>query len=101
MAVLGSARKAAGQLQAIDQVAEAVRRRYALPEESVVSVSELACGLPGCPPLETVVLFWPPDGVRHRIKIFKPAHEVSPDDMPAPWLRRALVSPEGEENDCC
>ena len=48
------------------------RARFALPEDAVILVSEIACGLPGCPPLETVVAFWTDDR-RHRFKLFKPA----------------------------
>lgn len=32
------------------------RDRLALPEDAVVSVSELACHVAGCPPKETVIL---------------------------------------------
>jgi len=33
-----------------------VRKLLTLPDEAVVSVSELACHVPGCPPKETVIL---------------------------------------------
>ena len=58
-----------------------------------------ACGLPGCPPIETVVAFWTEDDRRHQFKLFKPVEEVVPDDLPFAWLREALVF-TGEE-DCC
>lgn len=32
------------------------RKLLALPDDAVVSVSELACHVPGCPPRETVIL---------------------------------------------
>lgn len=32
------------------------RELFGLPDDAVVSVNELACHVPGCPPKETVVL---------------------------------------------
>ena len=75
--------------------------RFDLPAECAVMVSELACTLPGCPPLETVVVFWTPDGRRHLFKVFKPATEVTTEDLPFSWLREALVAVEGDTGECC
>src|SRR5256885_12878890 len=52
--------------------------------------SEVACALPGCPPLETVVAFWTDADTRHHFKVFKPVAEVAPDDLPPAWLKNAL-----------
>ncbi len=62
--------------------------------------SEIACGLPGCPPLETVVVFWIGE-TRHHFKFFKPVREVVVGDFPPAWLRTALAVPDGFECDCC
>ncbi len=80
---------------------EQTRERFKLPEEAAIVVSEIACSLPGCPPLETVVAFWTLDGARHRFKIFKPVTEVIEEDLPYAWLKPALIVPEGFEDDCC
>ena len=37
---------------------EWTRERFRLAADAIILVSEIACGLPGCPPLETVVVFW-------------------------------------------
>ena len=47
-------------------------------------VSEMACSVPGCPPLETVVAFWTEDERRHQFKLYKPLREVLYDDVG--WL---------------
>ena len=73
----------------------ASRSRDTLP----VMVAEVACGLPGCPPLETVVAFWTADDRRHQFKLFKPVAEVVSDDLPFAWLKDALVWTG--EDDCC
>ena len=56
------------------------RERLALPDEAVVSVNELACHLPGCPPRETVVLVMQ-DGRTTQASIHKAIQEVTEDDV--------------------
>ncbi len=77
------------------------RERFALREDETIFVSEVACGLPGCPPLETVVAFWTADGTRHHFKVFKPAAEVAEADLPFSWMKDALAVPEDWECGCC
>jgi hypothetical protein len=101
MITLGFPKKGADYRPALDRVAEQTRKRFKLGPETVVLVVELACTLPGCPPVDTVVVFWTPDGVRHRFRIFKPVVQVTEDDLPYVWLMRSLAAPEGLGDDCC
>jgi hypothetical protein len=87
--------------EALEQVAAWTRERFTLAETATVLVAELACGLPGCPPIETVVAFWTEDAKRHQFKIFKPVRDVVVDDLPPAWLRDSLAIPEGFGCDCC
>ena len=87
--------------EALARVRVWTRERFTLPADAAILVSEIACGLPGCPPLETVVAFWAEDGRRHHFKFFKPVREVVFDDFPPSWLRTALAVPDGFECDCC
>ena len=89
------------QLQALDRVREWTRARFKLAQDAPILVSEVACGLPGCPPLETVVAFWIEGDTRHHFKVFKRVEEVVPDDLPPIWLKNALVAVEGEGLECC
>ena len=75
------------------------RRRFKLPVEAPVLVSEVACTVPGCPPLETVVAFWTADDRRHQFKLYKPLREVLYDDVG--WLMGSPASHEGSAWDCC
>src|SRR5882672_8903133 len=86
--------------EALARVREWTRERFALAAEATILVSEIACGLPGCPPRETVVVFWIGE-TRHHFKFFKPVREVVFDDFPPPWLRTALAVPDGFDCDCC
>ena len=90
-----------GDGEARERVREWTRARFALAEDAAILVAEVACGLPGCPPLETVVAFWTADAKRHHFKVFKPLAEVRPDDLPFAWLMDALAVADGFECDCC
>jgi nitrate reductase delta subunit len=93
-------RKSTAHLEALGRVRQWARERFTLPADATILVSEIACSLPGCPPLETVVVFWIGE-TRHHFKFFKPAREVVFADFPPAWLRKALAVPDGFECDCC
>ena len=75
-------------------------RRFALGEDTAILVAEVACAVPGCPPLETVIAFWANER-RHHTKVFKPVAEVIEDDLPPRWMKDALAVPDDFECDCC
>jgi hypothetical protein len=87
--------------EALGRVGAWTRERFALTETATVLVTELACGLPGCPLLETVVAFWTEDAKRHQFKIFKPVQDIVVDDLPLAWFKESLATPEGFGCDCC
>jgi nitrate reductase delta subunit len=97
----GSPTRNAERIRALKRVKDWTRGRFTLPDEATILVSEMACALPGCPPLETHVLFLPPNGKRHHFKMFKPVTEVVVDDLPYAWLKDTLALPEGAGCDCC
>jgi hypothetical protein len=99
MAVLGFTRTSA-ESSALDRVRDWTRARFKLADLETVMVSQIACGVPGCPPVETHVVFWT-DAGRHHFKIFKPLAQVSEDDLPPAFMKNALVALEGFECDCC
>jgi hypothetical protein len=92
-------RKSPAQVAALDRVRAWTRERFSLADALPVVVAEVACGLPGCPPIETVVAFWTENDRRHQFKLFKPVEEVVCDDLPFAWLKDALVWTG--EDDCC
>jgi nitrate reductase delta subunit len=85
--------------EALDRIEEWTRERFALAQDTAILVSEVACGLPGCPPRETVVVFWSERDKRHQFRIFKPPEEVVENDLPPAWLKNALIALDGLE--CC
>lgn len=84
-----------------ERISAWTRERFRLDAGDTIDVTELASTLPGCPPLETVVAFWTADGQRHHFKVFKPADQVLPDDLPPAWMKPALAVPYGYSCDCC
>lgn len=101
MALFGAPGKSASHLAALDRIAEWTRERFRLPPDAPVLVAEMACSLPGCPPLETVAAFWDADGKRCQFKLFKPPEQVAQEDLPYYWLKKSLEAAEGAGFDCC
>jgi hypothetical protein len=93
-------RKGSEHQAALARVREWTRERFTLAADAAILVSEVACRVPGCPPLGTVVVFWIGE-TRHHFKFFKPVRDVVLADFPPAWLRNALVVPDGFECDCC
>src|ERR1700752_3931092 len=78
--MLGFTNKSPDHFAALDRVRAWTRARFSLPDEVVITVAEVACAVPGCPPLETVIAFWTTPDRRHHLKVFKPVAEVLEDD---------------------
>jgi hypothetical protein len=83
-----------------ERVRRWTRERFKLADDETVMVSEIACRVPGCPPIETHVVFWTAIG-RYHFKVFKPLAAVSEDDLPPAFMKNALLAPEGFDCDCC
>jgi hypothetical protein len=98
--MVGFKRKTPNDAAAADRVRDWTRTRFALTDDETVMVSEVACGVPGCPPVETHLVFWTAAG-RHHFKIFKPLADVVEDDLPPAFMKNALVALEGIDCDCC
>jgi hypothetical protein len=84
----------------LDRVRSWTQTRFKLSDYETVMVSEVACGVPGCPPVETHIVFWTAAG-RHHFKVFKPLAEVVEDDLPPAFMKNALLWAEGLECSCC
>jgi len=66
--MLRSFRKRPEGLKALERVKQWTRARFKLAQDAPILVGEIACGLPGCPPLETVVAFWTDGDTRHHFQ---------------------------------
>jgi hypothetical protein len=97
----GAFRNDAEHVRALERVKIWTRESLELAADDAILVAELACARPGCPPLETVVTFWTRAGERHWFKMFKPAAEVTFDDLPPAWLKDALYAADPVDGACC
>jgi nitrate reductase delta subunit len=76
----GMTKKRADRSAEQERVLSWTRERFNLDEDETIMVSELPCSDPGCPPVETHVVFWTQAGRQH-FKVFKPLAEVAADDL--------------------
>jgi len=60
-----------------------VTERFGLSDADLISVAELACHEPGCPPIETVVTVHGADGHRRAWRLHKPVAEITAADVEA------------------
>jgi hypothetical protein len=60
-----------------------ITERFGLSDADLVSVAELACHEPGCPPIETVVTVHGADGQRRTWRLHKPVAEITAADVEA------------------
>jgi hypothetical protein len=95
-----SLEKSPERVDAVERLTQWTRDRFKLESDTSISVSEIACPLPGCPPLETVVAFWI-GSRRHQFRVFKPVEAVVVEDLPYVWLKDSLAVSEGFDYDCC
>jgi len=98
--MLGLTRKGPAARAAPNRLRGWTRARFGLAADATVMVSEIACAVPGCPPIETHLVFWSEVG-RHHYTIFKPLAEVIEDDLPPAFMKNALVRPEALDCGCC
>ena len=98
--MLGFIRKSGSDSGASERLRDWTRTRFALTDDETVMVSEVACAVPGCPPIETHLVFWTARG-RHHFKIFKPLADVTESDLPPAFMKNALTWVEGAECSCC
>ncbi len=99
--MLGLRKKGIEHREALRRVKAWTRERFRLPDDAAILVTEIACSVPGCPPLETVVAFWTEGERRHHFKVFKPVAEVAEDDLPPSWMKNALAVDEMFGCECC
>jgi len=77
---VGLTKKSPGLSAEQERVRTWTREHFNLGDDETIMVSELPCSEPGCPPVETHLVFWTQAG-RHQFKVFKPLAEVVPDDL--------------------
>ena len=58
-----------------------ISEKYNIPENSTLSIAELACHEPNCPPIETIITERAMDGKVRNWRIGKPINEILESDI--------------------
>ena len=77
------------------------RDRFRLERFTPIRVEELATTEPGFPPRETRIEFWSGNEDEHQYRIFKPASQVTIEDLPPWWYKDALILDDSAYCVCC
>ena len=72
-----------GYPEAIDHIKATVRTVLDLPDEVVVSVTELTCREPGCPDIETVIAILSAGRKSFTVRFHTPIPDVTDADLNA------------------
>lgn len=74
----------------IARIRDWTRDALALDEAVLISVNELACPEPGCPPRETIILVMPKEAAPIRARIHKAMAEVTAGDVRTAFAEGAV-----------
>ena len=58
-----------------------ISKKYQLPESTIISVAELACHEPGCPPIETIITARAEDGSMQNWRVGKSIDKIEESDL--------------------
>ena len=67
--------------KAVGRIKNLIKQKLGLPETTIVSVVELACHEPSCPPTETIITAHAEDSSKQNWRINKPISEISDNDI--------------------
>ena len=66
---------------AVGRIKDLIKHNLNLPETTILSVVELTCHEPGCPPIETVITAREVDGSMKNWKVHKSIGEIKKVDI--------------------
>ena len=66
---------------ATQNVKDLINKKFKLDDKSTLSIAELNCHKPGCPPKETVITIRDMDGNAKNWRIHKPINEIIVKDI--------------------
>jgi hypothetical protein len=58
-----------------------ISEKYNIPENSILSIAELACHEPNCPPIETIITERNENGKVRNWRITKPINDIQETDI--------------------
>ncbi|MEZ5898543.1 MAG: hypothetical protein R3D51_03520 [Hyphomicrobiaceae bacterium] len=70
-----------GVQDALNRIRAWVRAAMPVDDRETISITELACAEPGCPPRETVIVIMPTTGAWLKARVHKALGDVIEDDV--------------------
>ena len=58
-----------------------IANKFKFDDETIISIAELSCHEPNCPPIETVITIRQVGGNTKNLKIHKPIDEIQLEDL--------------------
>lgn len=58
-----------------------IANKFKFDDETIISIAELSCHEPNCPPIETVITIRQVDGNIKNLKIHKSIDKIHPEDF--------------------
>ena len=58
-----------------------ISKKYQLPESTIISVAELACHEPGCPPIETIITARAENGSVQNWRVGRSIDKIEESDL--------------------
>ena len=69
------------EANAVRNLKKIVVEQFELPDDTTLSVAELNCHEPGCPPTETVIIARSPDGTTNDWRVAKAIADIQETDI--------------------
>ena len=63
-------------VEKIRNLKQLISKKYKLPENTIISIAELSCHEPDCPPIETVITARNDDGTMNNWRVAKSIEEI-------------------------
>ena len=79
--MLGMFNKKRPDANTVRNLKKIVTEQFELPDDTALSVAELNCHEPGCPPTETVITARSPDGVTNDWRVAKAIADIQETDI--------------------
>ena len=68
-------------VEKIRNLKQLISKKYKLSENTIISIAELSCLEPDCPPIETVITARNDDGTMNNWRVAKSIEEIEESDI--------------------
>tara|TARA_B100000212_G_C27352649_1_gene524380 strand:- start:150 stop:404 length:255 start_codon:yes stop_codon:yes gene_type:complete len=68
-------------VEKIRNLKQLISKKYKLPENTIISIAELSCHEPDCPPIETIITARNEDGSMKNWRVAKSIEEIEESDI--------------------